>query len=432
MIRAITVPALILLVAVSASTAGRAAAAESRSISGVVYIDRNLNGQRDADERGAPDRTVEIEDSQGMTLDARTASDGRYHFANLPADGDYTIHVLTDEKAPCADSSWRPLLPEDDWSNIDIAASEADGEITGTIVNDVNENGRRDVGETGEAGWSVLLQGGPQEGSISCNATVASSTDGSFRFRGLPAGSYFLMIDDLPEGSPPTLWEYTYPTQSDGTYPQLRTVLLGVELPAGARSAYYEFGVHELRGQGTISVDTFIDKNANEVRDPGEPLAECWRSGGIDLYRSIPGTGLVPLMVAWNPDCNEGVSSLAGLPAGTYGIWYPWWCSDPEQAGPPSNPDVPTMAIVELAPGGNVLYEHGKCASDWVEVETSTPMPPATATPSLQTTVTAPDVGESVDGDSNGLSAAAPLALLGATMACGAGFFGMRKRHRKA
>lgn len=49
-----------------------------------------------------------------------------------------------------------------------------------------------------------------------------------------------------------------------------------------------------------------------------------------------------------------------------------------------------------------------------------------------KSTVTAPDVGEKVDGDSNGLSAAALLALLGATMACGAGLFGMRKRHRKA
>jgi len=266
---------------------------------------------------------------------------------------------------------------------------------------------------------------------VSCDATVTSTADGSFRFRGLPPGSYSVMVGDAPGGlSAP--WEYTYPTQANETYPQLLRNLFDVDLPAGTKSVRYEFGVHELQGTGTISADTFIDKNANEVRDPGEPLAECWRTESINLYRFIADLGFVYVMIPSSPTCNDGVSSLAGLPAGAYGIWYPWWCTNPEQAGPPSHPDTPTMATLELPPGGSVFYEHGKCGSDWVAVETATPFPSSTATPSAEMTVMAPNVGEGGGEPSNGPSAFALSALLGATTVCGAGVFGLRKLRRKA
>ena len=431
--RIATIPALLLLVALSAPVAGRmAAAAESRSISGVVYIDRNLNGQRDAGERGAPGRTVEVQDStEGTVRTARSGEDGRYHIAGFSGQGAYLIYLVTDEEAPCGDRSMRPLAPDDDWSHIDIAVVEGEREISGAVVDDANESGLRDAGEPGREGWTVLLQGVAEEGAADCGVTVTSGADGRFRFRNLPEGSYYLLADP-PEESASMLWEFTYPTLPDQTYPQLRSIVCDVQLLGEVTSAYHEFGVHELRGQGTISASTFIDKNTNEVRDRGEPLAECWRTEGIDLYRSLEGIGLLPVMISWNPPCEEGVSSLSGLPGGVYGLWYPWWCSNPEQAGPPSNPDEPTTIMVDLKQGGRVSVEHGGCPWDWVEI--MTPTPPAAPASTMPTgVVAAPNVGEGTAdaGRPNGWRAAVTLAILGAAV-CGATLLRTRRQPRDA
>lgn len=64
------------------------------SVSGVVFVDANNNGQRDANELGLPGVTIRLEgtDLRGQTVEVTTASgdDGSYSLRNLPG-GTYTV-----------------------------------------------------------------------------------------------------------------------------------------------------------------------------------------------------------------------------------------------------------------------------------------------------------------------------------------------------
>ncbi len=62
--------------------------------------------------------------------------------------------------------------------------------ITGTVFNDLNANGLKDGGESGQIGWTVYLDadGNGQLGTSEASATTAG--DGSYSFDGLDPGTY--------------------------------------------------------------------------------------------------------------------------------------------------------------------------------------------------------------------------------------------------
>ena len=71
------------------------------------------------------------------------------------------------------------------------------GSITGTVFDDMNQNGMMDEGEMGLAGLEVGLV--DAEGK-SIGATT--DADGKYLFNGLPEGKYFVDLDEttLPAG----------------------------------------------------------------------------------------------------------------------------------------------------------------------------------------------------------------------------------------
>ena len=77
-------------------------------------------------------------------------------------------------------------------------ASIFQSKISGTIFNDLNSNGRRDVGESALAGATVFLDFN-HDGGLNRNETViTTAADGSFLFGRLPSGTYDVRI--LPPG----------------------------------------------------------------------------------------------------------------------------------------------------------------------------------------------------------------------------------------
>ncbi len=88
---------------------------------------------------------------------------------------------------------------------VKYAAPEPNGQIRGTVWDDIDGNGQRDAGEPGLAGWTVYLDI-DQDGLLDTSEpAVITSADGTYTFSGLTAGTY-----DVREVLPPG-WQMTYP-----------------------------------------------------------------------------------------------------------------------------------------------------------------------------------------------------------------------------
>jgi len=176
----------------------KAIVAANSSLAGSVYIDRNRNGQRDANEPGL--RQVEIRLSGTVDRTVLTNEAGNYFFDGLPA-GTYNIFEV--QPAPYDDGeetlgTLGGTLVSDGFNSIVL-----DGIVTGTgysfgeilrtlpslnsiggiVYLDVNNNGRRDPQELVVPNVQITLSG-------TFNSTTFTGADGTYAFANLPDGVY--------------------------------------------------------------------------------------------------------------------------------------------------------------------------------------------------------------------------------------------------
>ena len=87
--------------------------------------------------------------------------------------------------------------------------------ISGQVFNDLNADGLKDTGESGQSGWTVYLDadGNGQLGTGETSATTAA--DGSYSFDGLAAGTYTVAEVQQPG------WQQTSPV---GSVPSIERV----------------------------------------------------------------------------------------------------------------------------------------------------------------------------------------------------------------
>ena len=87
--------------------------------------------------------------------------------------------------------------------------------ISGQVFNDLNANGLKDTGESGQSGWTVYLDadGNGQLGTGETSTTTAA--DGSYSFNGLAAGTY--TVAEVQQSG----WQQTSPA---GTVPSIERV----------------------------------------------------------------------------------------------------------------------------------------------------------------------------------------------------------------
>ncbi len=134
--------------------------------------------------------------------------------------------------------------------------------ISGAVFNDLNANGLKDTGESGQSGWTVYLDadGNGQLGTGEITATTAA--DGSYSFSELAPGTY-TVAEVLQLG-----WRQTSPV---GTTPPIERVSIASDGTQGA-GAY--------TGGGSISADgrfvAFHSDSANLV--PGDT------NGSTDVF----------------------------------------------------------------------------------------------------------------------------------------------------
>ncbi|MFC7431822.1 MULTISPECIES: SdrD B-like domain-containing protein [unclassified Agrococcus] len=175
----------------------------TQSIEGVVWLDEDGDGVRDADEPGIPGVTVEAtwDGPLGpITLVVVTDADGAYTLPNVPA-GDWTVRVDLDTVPPHLVGSTPGTVdvsvPIDGVGSVEHGLVPT-GEIGDLVFHDEDRDGVRDAGEAGIGGVTVRLV--DADGDVVAETVTAA--DGSYLFEDVAPGAYVVRIDlsTVPSG----------------------------------------------------------------------------------------------------------------------------------------------------------------------------------------------------------------------------------------
>jgi serine-aspartate repeat-containing protein C/D/E len=176
------------------------------SISGIVFNDANADGLREVGEKGLNKQTVVIDLNVNGRIDpgepiSVTNARGEYSFTGLNA-GIYRVGLV-------GSAGMRQTSPASNFYDIsanglDIHAANdfgltTTGIVRGTVFNDTNRNGVKDLIEQGVSGITVFIDKN-NNGKLDKNEkSRLSDASGAYRFRGLTPGTYVIRIS-LPAG----------------------------------------------------------------------------------------------------------------------------------------------------------------------------------------------------------------------------------------
>ena len=164
-------------------------------IRGTKFVDIDGDGTlKDGDHHRLPGVTIYLDTNNSSTLDSGepstvTDSHGNYDFTGLPAGTYYVREVVP--------SGWMQTVPSSGSYTVVLGAGKIAknknfgdfkfGTTSGMKFNDLNGNGRKDPGDVGLPGWTIILKG-PHNFSTS---TVTDSS-GNYSFGNLGPGLYTL------------------------------------------------------------------------------------------------------------------------------------------------------------------------------------------------------------------------------------------------
>jgi SdrD B-like domain len=290
------------------------------SISGVVYDDRSGDGSRQPAEPGIEGVLMTLTPRVGAARTISTGPGGVYEFTNLPI-GTYDLS----EAQPSAFDDGTNVIgtgatmngvlaPPDRVTGIVLGPGQtaadylfgelARASLAGLVYEDLDDDGFRDSGEAG-VGDVLLTLTGP-------NGTTTQRTGlaGTYRFIGLPAGTYSL-VETQPSG-----------------YFEGRTVVGTGFASPGVVGARNTVGTIVMRnGEDAVGYD-FSELPPAEIR--GRVFSDVDGDGVLDaqevgvdrtvvtLYRTL--LGRPTDVVATVTTGSDGVFVFGDLPAGTYAL----------------------------------------------------------------------------------------------------------------
>ncbi len=271
------------------------------ALSGTVYEDLNLNGQRDTGEPGITGVTVYLDTNNDGVKDAgepstTTDASGNYAFTNL-APGAYTIRetdptgvVSTGDVDGANDNTLVATVNAGQTTTNQDFGDARLGSLSGSVWNDVNLDGMFDAGESGIPGVSVCLI--PDGAGVPvCTITDAS---GHYEFLNLAPGGYTVVETD-PAGTVST---------TPGS--------VRVTVPSG-NAKIVNFGdVLSNPALGSISGTVCEDANGDGVCDAVEPPL-----AGVTVELRDASTGA--LLRTTTTDAN-GDYRFPNLPVGSYRV----------------------------------------------------------------------------------------------------------------
>lgn len=297
---------------------------QKSSVAGRVYSDANLSGTFNAGEGiGSVQLTLTGTDNftNAISRTANTLPDGTYLFDDLPP-GTYQIvetqpagYSDSKEVAGSVGGNVPPACPpagncgtgagQNTISNIvlpsNTAATAYDFEeyqgatVSGFVYNDRNNNGEREVGDTGIAGIALTLTGSDYAGNpVSLNATTAG--DGSYSFTNVPpsgAGGYVITETVEPTGFLDGKDQNgagagnVIAASAGRATPETITLTAGTVTPGGAVTERNFGEIESSSIGGTVYVDTDGSGTKGGGETVGIPTATVTLTGTNDLGQPV-------------------------------------------------------------------------------------------------------------------------------------------------
>ena len=225
------------------------------TVSGLVFQDTNGNGKQDPGEPGLAGVHVIITDSSGAKQTVTTSQDGSWQATVRP--GTTTIDVDNDTLGLPDDAKQTAgqdpsTVTATSGQNVDAGDDGffVPGTLSGSIFEDLNNDGKRDPGEPGIPGIQVVITD-----SNGVKHTVTTAPNGDYVVTDLPPGTATVDIDQealgLPEGS----------LKTEGS----------VTIEPGKNTKAGDEPIPSPLNPGTVSGLVFQDTNGNGKQDPGEP-----------------------------------------------------------------------------------------------------------------------------------------------------------------
>lgn len=175
--------------------------APTGNVCGVVYEDKNGNGQQDSDETGVADIDVTIIDANGDTHTVTTDVDGKYCLSDVP-EGSASVTVV------------ESTLPNG--ATLTAGENPSDVTVEANKNNDAGKDGYTLPTPVGNVCGTVLVDGQGQKDvkvelldSEGMTHTVTTDADGKYCFTDIPQGAATVDIVDstLPDGAEQTAGE---------------------------------------------------------------------------------------------------------------------------------------------------------------------------------------------------------------------------------
>ncbi|EAZ89108.1 SdrD B-like domain-containing protein [Crocosphaera chwakensis] len=158
-------------------------------------------------------------------------------------------------------SNFRPLT-DTDTATVNVYSGTIPGSVSGTVYQDIDNDGIKDVTEPGIAGVTITLTGVTDE-EIPVTETVVTNFTGNYSFTNLAPGTYTVTQTQ------PTGYKDGIDTLGTGatTATQPGNDTFAVTLAAGDKGINYNFG--ELI-PGSISGTTYFDFDGDGIKDANE------------------------------------------------------------------------------------------------------------------------------------------------------------------
>ena len=253
-----------------------------------VWSDSNGDGIQDPGELGLASVTVELLNNVGAVIaTTTTAADGSYLFEALPQ-GFFTTRIaatnfLVGGALEGYTQTGDPDASLDHQSTIGLEFSQANlnqdygyqnaalPDVTGSIFEDLDEDGLEDTGEPGLSGVSVALV----DSSGTTLATTITDANGDYVFADVPAGDYTVEVTDNAS----VLSGYQNTSGLD-------------ERPISVASTDVvdiDFGYVRNPSNGSIGDTVFHDLDSDGVLDGSEPGLS---NVTVQLWRDADGDGV--------------------------------------------------------------------------------------------------------------------------------------------
>lgn len=297
-------------------------------ITGQAFWDLAGNGVNDPGDPALSGWTIRLSDSTGVIATTTTDSSGNYVFT-VDAPNNYTIS----EQVP---TGWRETLPATPGTYTVTVADKTSGEtyaskdfgnipvpstISGTVYNDLNDDGKRDTGDPGLAGLTVFLD--LHGDGILHPDDPKAVTDGNGNYGiVVPATGVYHVREVLPQGFTQTTSNPSAITITSLNGPSFGSVNFGNFVLGTISGEVFRQETDSPRGAaiGLLGWTVYIDSNGDGKLEPGDPTAVTDSDGFYQFTGLAAGTYtirevLMPGYLLSSPAASAGSSYKVTLSA---------------------------------------------------------------------------------------------------------------------